>query len=378
MRRLSITSAALVALLAGAGEMATVNVPFKHVVIDRSGPANMHSKAAGDINGDGFVDLVVAGTGGEIYWYAEPNWIRHTVTLSGGSWSADIEVADIIRDGRNDLVVSDFYSAQRIGWFQNPGASGSWAFRVIGAPRAHDIEVADLDGDGDNDVETRQQNSPGAAIELWRQNSPTSWSRRTLSAPAGEGLHLGDLDMDGDADIVIGGRWYENTSDILGGSWRQFAFATNWTHPHTFPSVADVNNDGRPDVVLTPSEKPGGSYRTSWYEAPADPKRSGWTERVIASAIETVTHALATADMDGDGDVDVITAEMHRGSDPDEVRVYLNANGTGLTWVKQVVSTRGSHNIRVIDIGNDQDFDIFGANFQSTKQVDLWENLIRP
>jgi chitodextrinase len=375
MNRIFLSIAVFVTLCVASSQTLPPHIPFNHIVIDTNGPRSIHSKGVGDINGDGFQDLVVAGTGGGIYWYADPSWTRHTVALSGGGWSADIEVADIDRDGRNDLVVSDWYQAQRIGWFKNPGPSGAWVFRVIGAPRAHDIEVDDLDGDGDIDVVTRQQTTPGAAIELWRQNSPTSWSRRTLVAPAGEGLTLGDVDMDGDKDVVIGGRWYENTGDILGGSWGQWVFANNWTHPHTFPALGDMNGDGRPDVVLTPSEKPGNTYRTSWYEAPANPKQSRWAEHVIESPVEGVTHALAIADMDRDGDLDVVTAEMHRGSDPDEVRVYVNASGNGLSWTKQIVSTRGSHNIRIVDIGNDGDLDIFGANFQSTGQVDLWENM---
>lgn len=83
----------------------------------------------------------------------------------------------------------------------------------------------------------------------------------------------------------------------------------------------------------------------------------------------------AVADFDGDGDFDVVTAEMHQGSDPDEVRVYINKDGMGLTWTKQVIATAGSHNARVVDIGNDGDFDIFGANWSATKKVDLWENM---
>jgi chitodextrinase len=356
------------------GHTQSASVPFDHVVIDHNGPSNMHSKAVGDINGDGFPDLVVAGTGGTIYWYADPSWVRHTVTTTGGRWSDDIEVADVNRDGRNDLVVSDWYQSKRIGWFQNPGTSGSWVFRVIGSPEAHDIEVGDLDGDGDVDIVTRHQWAAGNKIEIWRQNSPTSWTRRTLACPEGEGLQLGDLDEDGDPDIIIGGRWYENTGDVLGGPWTQYIFATNWTHQATFPAIGDINGDGRPDVVLTPTERAGTTYRTSWYQAPANPKSSGWTERVIQNSIETVTHSLGVADMDGDGDLDVVNAEMHQGGNPDEVRVYLNG-GSGSSWVKQVISTAGSHNIRVADLGNDGDYDVFGANWSTTTQVDLWENL---
>jgi len=42
-----------------------------------------------------------------------------------------------------------------------------------------------------------------------------------------------------------------------------------------------------------------------------------------------------------------------------------------------VVDTKGSHGADVFDFGNDGDFDIFGANF-NTNTVDLWENLTDP
>ena len=43
--------------------------------------------------------------------------------------------------------------------------------------------------------------------------------------------------------------------------------------------VADMNLDGRPDVLLAHSEKPG--YPVSWYAAPVDPKTDPWAEHVI-------------------------------------------------------------------------------------------------
>ena len=42
---------------------------FGHLVVDSNGPANMHIKSVGDLNGDGLEDLIIAGTNGEIVWY---------------------------------------------------------------------------------------------------------------------------------------------------------------------------------------------------------------------------------------------------------------------------------------------------------------------
>ena len=354
-------------------------ISFRHVVVDDNGPTDMHTKSVGDINGDGFIDLVIAGTKGALAWYEYPAWTKHVITASGGGWSTDAEVGDVDGDGDQDIVISDWYENNRMVWFENPAPSGkSWTLHLIGSPRAHDIELGDLDGDGDLDVVTRQQGNAGDKIELWIQKAPTSWTHHSMDCPKGEGLHLGDLDKDGDPDVIIGGRWYRNSGDIDSGAWTEYVFTREYDHAATFPWMADINRDGRPDVVLAPTEFKGGSYRTSWFEAPADPSSSEWTEHVIDSPIETVVHSLGVADMDNDGDPDVITAEMHQGSDPDEVKVYINEDGVGLKWRKQVVATTGSHNMRVVDIGNDGDFDIFGANWSASKRVDLWKNLTDP
>ncbi|RPJ19530.1 MAG: VCBS repeat-containing protein, partial [Planctomycetaceae bacterium] len=138
--------------------------------------------------------------------------------------------------------------------------------------------------------------------------------------------------------------------------------------------VADINGDGRPDVVLSPSELAGNSYRLSWFEAPDNPRQASWTEHIIADPIECVIHGLATGDFNGDGAVDVAISEMHQGKDPDEVVIFISRNA-GIDWQKQVLSTKGSHYIRAGDIGSDGDMDLVGANWSGPYQlVELWEN----
>ena len=262
----------LLLLFSASSVHADEGIRFKHVVVDQNGPTDMHAKTTGDLNGDGLVDLVVAGTKGAIVWYEYPAWTKHVIANRGGGWSCDAEAGDIDRDGDQDIVISDWYQNNRLVWFENPGqgGKGDWSMHLMGKPRAHDIALGDLDRDGDFDVVTRQQGSRGDRFEVWLQRGPKSWNHRTVKIVDGhgEGLTIGDLDRDGDPDVIIGGRWYETPDNTAEAAWTEHVFTTTWKHKACVVETGDFNKDGRLDVVISPSERRGGKYRVAWFEAP--------------------------------------------------------------------------------------------------------------
>ena len=261
-----------------------------------------------------------------------------------------------------------------------------WKVHIIGRytqfqfEEAHDVEVADLNGDGKVDVFIANQkweaprpfNQPQQVVFF--QNNPNSWTPVVVSDVYGEGTSLADLNGDGRIDIVKGGWWLENPKDPMHDPWKEHWFVHGWPD-RAGVTVADINQDGRPDVILSASDGPG---RLSWFDAPKDPTHGLWAEHLIQDHIN-YAHTFKVADMNNDGIPDVVFAEM-QDSAQKRVGFFLN-QGQGKSWKLQVVATTGSHNIRVADIDHDGDIDIIGANWDTNKDpnhapMEIWRNLL--
>jgi len=363
-RRAPLRAALAIAGAVVMPSLAAAHIPFTYVVVDASGPQDPWGKSAGDLSGDGVPDLLVQGNGGDLVWYESGGGAAQPIDL-GGSFSTDLEVADVDGDDEPDVVS---IAVGSLRWYEGP----TWIEHPIESRTLHDVEVADFDHDGDVDLVARNQGGDGNALHLYRQDSPTAWVHRSLAIPAGEGLAVADVDRDGDLDILVEARWIENPRSMAPAAvWQQHVYSTTWTWDATFVAAGDVNGDGRVDVVLSPSEAAGGSYRISWFEAPANPELL-WQEHPIDPSVETVYHSIGVADFDRDGDLDVVAAEMHQGGDPDEVKIYWQDAGV---WVAQGFATTGSHSMVIADFDGDGDDDFAGANWSGPHQpVELWRN----
>jgi hypothetical protein len=367
MRPLCLLMPGVAAYLLVSVAPAATEIPFRHLLIDRRN-IGADCKAVGDLSGDGFPDVVVADNSGTpLQWYEYPSW-RKQVIDARSDFTTDMQTADIDADGDQDVVVADYPNAA-ILWYRNPKiGGGEWKPVTIGPSRGHDVEVGDINRDKKIDVVVRE-----GATTVFLQDRPASWSRIAIPTGGRGGTALGDLDRDGDLDLAQNGYWLECPSDPARGSWTRHEIAKGWPED-VGATVADMDQDGRQDVLLSPAESAG---RLVWYEAPAEPKRGRWAEHLIADDVAFI-HTFKVADMDRDRDPDVITAEMEQ-SPKKRVTLYRNEE-KALRWRPQVLATTGSHNIRVADIGRDGDMDVIGANFgleaTSYSPVELWESLL--
>ena len=210
------------------------------------------SMSAGDMDGDGDVDLVLGGYGDIRYIEntgtpIAPAFTEHvgegnpfnTLTLNVAGYSPTL--VDLDSDGDQDLVItrnsgSGEDSLSTLQYFENTGTPNASAFTErMGADNPLNplqfnegelddwIAFADMDGDGDKDalvsVGWGREEKEGYTVYTqhsvrYYENTGTSTSPRfveytdtaypfvTVAAQLFQRLALGDLDGDGDADLI--------------------------------------------------------------------------------------------------------------------------------------------------------------------------------
>jgi hypothetical protein len=149
---------------------------------------------------------------------------------SRGRLPSKIDVADVNRDGKLDIVVSHCYSDDSIVIFYGEGAFSFSTSQeiVLGTDRSvleheiRDLVVADLDGDKKPDIAaacfaSKQvavliNESPGSAL-------PQAFRRETYAFDSGRprALCTADVNKDGGTDLLVA-LWEENSVAFLIGT----------------------------------------------------------------------------------------------------------------------------------------------------------------
>ncbi len=172
--------------------------------------------------------------------------------------------------------------------------------------------VADLDRDGRLDFITGRSRGE---ILWYRMEAPDRWVRYRLGeqSPSDVGGAVLDIDGDGWTDFIAGGAWYRNTRKPRTEPFERIVFDKELMGVHDLV-VADVDGDGRPDV-LTMSDK----NNLRWYHIAADPRQL-WQRHDIGPAVHA---GIGVGDLDGDGDLDVVRSNLW----------FENADGKGARWI---------------------------------------------
>ncbi len=300
-----------------------------------------------DLNGDGRPDLV-AFNGSENLSVllnttapgaTTPSFAPQEEFDSGGA-RGQPAVADLNGDGRPDLIGSD-PSAILLNTTPAPTAAApSFAAQHESAvgEKPWSVTSADLNGDGRPDVVTADHgaNAVSVLLDATEPGAPTPDFTPRQDFPAGakpDSVALADLNGDGRPDLVVGNEGAGKVSVLLnetspGSSTTNLAapvgFAVGGENPSSV-TTADLNGDGRPDLVATNSGDGTVSVLLNT-TAPGATTPSFATQEEFATGDPT-PESVTAADVNGDGKPDLIVAD----GSADTVSVLLNTTTPGAT-----------------------------------------------
>lgn len=347
--------------------------PFSHTIVDSSPPATyrVNDIFSGDVNGDGLVDIITTGRGAgddayQMVWYKNPSWKRFGIYKGDYKYG---NCADIDNDGDLDIVANTF-------WFENLGDPEGlkWAKHPLPLKEMPDlVMIGDLNHDSWQDLVITSKHSLFVLMNNLSEKKPWQISKVAENKEKRTGGDLGDIDMDGDVDILWGNAWFANPMNTSTNIWQRNLIDSEWPS-EARGVIADVNKDGKIDIVLSGEESDVG---VSWYETTTNNSSGNWNKHVVVDQGYQGVHSLSVNDFDLDGDMDIFAAEMHTGQDPDKVAIFENLDATASSWKEHIISTSGSHNAKSIDLNSDGYPDIIGKNYQKGEtplRIDAWLN----
>jgi hypothetical protein len=247
---------------------------------DSAGRARWMFSLPLQVDGKGGVDIVAGsrGDGAGIGWFESPANPRHAAdwkwhSLYNAGWVMTLKAHDMDGDGDIDVVATDRMKSRRGAlWLENPHAGntagGAWIEHRIGAVDEYEAmhhTIADLDQDGLDDVIVAVKGGPIRYHRRVRQ-SPAEWRTHLIEMPVNTGS----------------GKAVE---------------------------VADINGDGRRDLVVSCEHAIDGKIGVFWISSEQRTTEGRWTAHSISGPDGFIFDLIQLVDLDGDGDLDVTTLE---------------------------------------------------------------------
>ncbi|HSZ32636.1 MAG TPA: VCBS repeat-containing protein [Puia sp.] len=333
--------------------------------------------ATGDVNGDGKMDIM-AGT----FWFEAPHWIPHEIA-KGLRFSPDTAFSnsfldfsmDVDQDGWIDLIRVGF-PGQELVWYENPrNKPGYWIMHTISNHIGNESPAfVDIDGDGRPDILC---NDPVEKKVVWYKSpsakGDTVWKKYIVSSDPDlatniytHGLGFGDINNDGRPDVIITKGWWESPKDPTQSDWifHPADLGEDCSQMYAF----DVNDDGYTDVISASAHH----YGIWWHQQKKDSNGKIVFETHEICKLFSQSHGLALADINGDGHPDLVTGKRyfaHNGKDPgafDPAVLYWFEFRPGKSpqWISHLIDNNSGVGLQVVvnDINKDGLPDIVVAN----------------
>jgi len=357
-----------------------------------------------DLDGDGRSEVVASDMRAGLVLAGAPVKGGTLRVIADVPHPSHIERVDLDKDGLQDLLVGDLGSFQpadhtngAIVWLRR-ARDGSYTPVVLADKlgRVADVRAADFDGDGDLDLV--------AAVFGWRrtgslmllENRTTDWKAPQFVAAELDRRHgaihvpVADLNADGKPDIVVVfAQEHETVVALINTGKGTFRTETIFVAPHpnwgsSGIELVDLDKDGDLDVLHTHGDT-FDDFVLKPYHGVTLLENTGtypYTVRPIAAL--PGAHRAMAADLDGDGDLDIAAAAMVAGGGG-----ASETSLPGVVWLEQTAPhTWARHPIKIgtpayatLDVGDaDRDGrpDIIVGGFAfgplMDGVVDVWRN----
>ena len=268
---------------------------FQAPVIYPTGSFEPISLAAGDFNGDGALDLVMASQGAS-------------------------QVSVLLGNGDGTFQPPVLY----------PAGTGSGAYVVTG----------DFNGDGKLDVAVAEQNGANGGVAILLGNgdgtlgAPVSYA---TGATAAASLAVGDFNEDGAPDLAVANGAADSVSILLGNGDGTFQAAVVYASGGAFANsiaVGDFNGDGAPDLAVAngcASDSTAVGCSQSGSVAVLLGNGDGSFQQPVAyGSGGNGANSVAVADFNGDGNPDLAVSNLGPGTGASAgVLSLLLGNGDG-------------------------------------------------
>ncbi len=326
--------------------------------------------AWGDIDGDGFDDLLVGSTHRlELFRSTGPTLVldwETTLPLA----VFDLSFGDIDGDGDQDFVVlhdpTGNVGGEVVRTYENTGADFvPWPIEIDEPGRQGTVDLGDIDGDGKDDLVLGLTGSLGYedgevlvlesnANNTWTQTWASGWGEVTVLG----GVELADADGDGDLDMgVVNDDFYYQNGEFLGfylnqgGVLRHKADLTV-SSPRSV-AFGDADNDGDMEIVITRGDR-------DYAEIYLNTGRG--VTKVATLSGDIWTHSpggVEWGDFNGDGFNDLVIANQFS----DQQQIFIN-NGLGADidlWTAGVTFDK-PYDVSFGDMNNDGAFELAVAS----------------